>query len=35
MINLLNPDQTPLTAVQITPFETGQDSDPIPVWIPL
>jgi hypothetical protein len=33
MIQLLNPDQTPLDLVEITHFEAGQDSDPIPVWI--
>jgi hypothetical protein len=33
MIQLLNPDLTPLTAVEITHFEAGQDSDPIPFWI--
>jgi hypothetical protein len=33
MINLLNPDLTPLDAVEITHFEAGQDSDPIPFCI--
>jgi hypothetical protein len=33
MINLLNPDLTPLDSVTITHFEAGQDSDPIPFVI--
>ncbi len=33
MINLLNPDLTPLNIVEITHFEAGQDSDPIPFFI--
>jgi len=33
MISLLNPDLAPLDIVEITHFEAGQDSDPIPFCI--